>query len=209
MARPEMLKPFYSSDSASILQLPHVLLKDSLTPSSENDLRFLGVTDRRISFDFLTKMLLPLGQVGLTLGDVWRYRRGVEQDARLLSPINCTRACIKPLGTSVRYTLQTATVRKKRRVLCWQEMPKIRHVIRRSYLVGEDLVADVDLPPDQAPIRSGGAELRRLRALVGIGPRDADRPEVRALEGEHEVSRSNLAHEFVDWVAISVLAALW
>lgn len=74
-------------------------------------------------------------------------------------------------------------------------MPKIRHVIRRSHLVREDLEADVDLPADQAPVRSSGAELRRFRALVGMGPRDPDSPDARPFEGRDEISGRYLPHE--------------
>jgi hypothetical protein len=87
-------------------------------------------------------------------------------------------------------------------------MPKIRHVVRWSHLVRKDLEADVDLPADQAPLRTGRAELRRLRALLCIGPSDADRPDVRALEGEDEVSRRDFAHELVERVASAVLVPL-
>ena len=38
-------------------------------------------------------------------------------------------------------------------------MPKTRHVICRSHLVREGLETDVDLPADQAPVRTAEASL--------------------------------------------------
>ena len=87
-------------------------------------------------------------------------------------------------------------------------MPKIRHVIRRSDLVHEDLETNVDLPADQAPVRPGGAKLRRLRALVSVRSRNADRPDARAFEGKDEISGRNFAHELVERIARAVLTSL-
>jgi hypothetical protein len=44
--------------------------------------------------------------------------------------------------------------------------------------------AHVYLPADRLPVAAGRAELRRLRALVAIGARDAERSDARVAEGE-------------------------
>jgi len=45
------------------------------------------------------------------------------------------------------HTLESPAIRKKWRVLRWKEMPKIRHVVRRSHLVREDLEAASTFQP--------------------------------------------------------------
>ena len=47
VTRAKMLETLHAGDSAAFLQLPHVLLEDSLTTPSEYDLGLLGVGDRR------------------------------------------------------------------------------------------------------------------------------------------------------------------
>src|SRR6476659_3355268 len=91
VTRAEMLKPLYTGDPAPLLELRDVLLEDPLTTPSENDLGLLGVADRRISFDFLTEMLLSLRQVGFPLGDVWRIQAGRRA------------GCVLPLRSSARW----------------------------------------------------------------------------------------------------------
>jgi hypothetical protein len=204
----EVLKAFHARDSASPLQLPHVLLEYPLTTPSENDLGFFSVADRHVGFDFLTEVLLPLGQVGFPLNDVRGDRRSIEKDACCV-PDQVHDGLHQAAGDLGEiHALQTSSVRKERRVLRRKQMPKIRHVIRRSHFVRENLEADVYFPADQAPVGSGGAELRRLRALVGIGPRDTDRTDVRALEGEDEVSWGDFTHELVKRIAGSVCIPL-
>jgi hypothetical protein len=44
--------------------------------------------------------------------------------------------------------------------------------------------AHVYLPADRLPVAACRAELRRLRALVAIGARDAERGDARVAEGE-------------------------
>src|SRR5262249_6884987 len=85
-------------------------------------------------------------------------------------------------------------------------MSKIRHVIRWAHLVREELQPSL---ADQAPFRIGGAELRRLRALVGIGPRDADCPDACTLiRRENEISGGDFAHELVEGIARFLLVSL-
>ena len=55
---------------------------------------------------------------------------------------------------------------------------------------------------------AGRAELRRLRALVAIGARDAERGDARVAEGEDDVARRDLAHGLVRRIAGSS-ARIW
>jgi hypothetical protein len=52
------------------------------------------------------------------------------------------------------------------------------------------------------------AELRRLRALVAIGARDAERGDARVAEEEDDVARRDLAHGLVEGIAGFVSVAL-
>jgi len=65
----------------------------------------------------------------------------------------------------------------------------------------------VDLPADRLAVASGRAELRRLRALVAIGTRDAER-DARVAEGDDDVARRDLAHGLVEGIANFVSVAL-
>ena len=68
--------------------------------------------------------------------------------------------------------------------------------------------AHVYLPADRLPVAAGRAELRRLRALVAIGARDAERGHARVAEGEGDVARRDFAHGLVEGVAGFVSVAL-
>jgi len=61
--------------------------------------------------------------------------------------------------------------------------------------------AHVYLPADRLPVAAGRAELRRLRALVAIGARDAERGDARVAEGEDDVARRHFAHGLVEGIA--------
>src|SRR5690349_24870457 len=66
----------------------------------------------------------------------------------------------------------------------------------------------VNFPADRTSVTAGRAELRRLRALVAIGARDAERGDARVAEGEDDVARRDLAHGLVEGIAGFVSVAL-
>ena len=68
--------------------------------------------------------------------------------------------------------------------------------------------AYIYLPADRLPVAGGRAELRRLRALVAIGARDAERGDARVAEGEDDVARRDFAHGLVEGIAGFVSVAL-
>jgi hypothetical protein len=68
--------------------------------------------------------------------------------------------------------------------------------------------AHVELPADCLPVAAGRAELRRLRALVAIRARDAERGDARVAEGEDDVARRDLAHGLAEGTAGFVSVAL-
>jgi hypothetical protein len=57
--------------------------------------------------------------------------------------------------------------------------------------------AHIYLPADRLPGAAGRAELRRLRALVAIGARDAERGDARVAEGEDDLARRDFANRLV------------
>jgi hypothetical protein len=68
--------------------------------------------------------------------------------------------------------------------------------------------AHVYLPADRLPVAAGRAELRRLRALVAIGARDAGRGDARVAEGADDVARRDFAHGLVEGIAGFICVAL-
>src|SRR4249919_3466376 len=68
--------------------------------------------------------------------------------------------------------------------------------------------AHIYFPADRLPVAAGRAELRRLRALVAIGARDAERGDARVAEGEDDVARRDFAHGLVEGIAGFVSVAL-
>jgi hypothetical protein len=61
--------------------------------------------------------------------------------------------------------------------------------------------AHVYLPADRLPVAAGRAELRRLRALVAIEARDAERGDARVAEGEDDVARRDFAQGLGEGIA--------
>jgi hypothetical protein len=68
--------------------------------------------------------------------------------------------------------------------------------------------AHVYLTADRLPLAVGRAELRRLRALVAIRARDAERGDARVAEGEDDVAPRELAHGLVEGISGFVSVAL-
>jgi hypothetical protein len=82
------------------------------------------------------------------------------------------------------------------------------HVIGRPHRARQQSELHIDLPADVSPIWSRRTELRGLRAFVAVRLGDADRVDARPIEGEDDVAGRDLAHEFVEWVAMIVGVAL-
>src|ERR1700687_2919836 len=81
-------------------------------------------------------------------------------------------------------------------------------MILRTDGIGEPLPADADPPADLAPVHGGGAEFLRFRALMAIAIDNAKRRDACVAEGEDDVCGSDLAHELVERIAVTVLVAL-
>src|SRR5579864_5621782 len=71
----------------------------------------------------------------------------------------------------------------------------------------ETLPANAYSPADLAPVGAGGAKLLRLRTLPAIAADDAERGNARIAEREYDVAGSDLAHEFIEGIAVAALVA--
>src|ERR1700691_4958539 len=74
--------------------------------------------------------------------------------------------------------------------------------------IHESLPAHAAPPADLTPVRAGGPEFLRLRALAAIAAHDAERGDACVAEGEDDVSGRDLTHELVEGIAVAVLVAL-
>src|SRR5882672_4608977 len=99
-------------------------------------------------------------------------------------------------------------VRAKRRVPFRKQRGEDVHVIGGAQGARHGSEAHADLPADVRQVRTGRAELRGLRAFVAERFGDADGVDARLIEGEDDVARGDLAHEFVERVAVVVGVAL-
>src|SRR6185312_6183759 len=84
-----------------------------------------------------------------------------------------------------------------------------RNVILGTDRIGKTLLANAHPPADLAPVRAGGAEFLRLRALSAIAADDAEGSNARVAEREDDVAGRDLPHELVEGIPVSVLVALW
>jgi hypothetical protein len=67
----------------------------------------------------------------------------------------------------------------------------------------------VDLLCRSLPVAAGRAERRRLRALVAIGARNAERSNASVAEGEDDAARRDFAHGLVEGFVGFVSVAPW
>jgi hypothetical protein len=65
------------------------------------------------------------------------------------------------------------------------------------------------VPTPPRPSRHVSRQFLRFRALPAITTDDAERRDARVEEREDDVARCNLAHEFVERIAVAVLVTLW
>src|SRR5271166_6457232 len=104
--------------------------------------------------------------------------------------------------------LQAVAVQGQRGVLARQLRAQPGDVILGTDGVVEPPPPDAGPPTDLAPVHAGRAEFLRLRALPAIATDDAERGNACVAEREDDVSGRDLAHKFVEGIAVTVLVAL-
>jgi hypothetical protein len=198
MARDQVLQPLHLRHATGALDALHIGAKLPLPDARQDDGFALGVGDLRVFTDVVFDALLPSLEVRLTR---WAQElrainllRDVLHLIRLTTDETEQRRRERPADFGQVHALQAIAIRAQRRVLLRQQAAQLADVALGVDAVRQLAKARVDFPAYRLPVAAGRAELRRLRALVAIGARDAERGDARVPEGEDNVARRDLAH---------------
>src|ERR1700676_157323 len=212
VAGDQVLHALDPGDAAGVLDRAHVVPKLTLTTARLDERGPLGLANRRVggdrnlnaSFPFLD---VPLGRrrVAFDLADL---PSDIGHARSLIADQRKQRRCQAHADLRQVDGLQSVALRGKRGVLAGQVRAQSGDMILRTDGVGEPLPADADPPADLAPVHAGGTEFLRLRALQAVATDNAKCGNSGVEERENNVPGSDLTHELVEGIAVTVLVAL-
>ena len=91
-----------------------------------------------------------------------------------------------------------------RRILPRKRRANPVHFIRRPNHVDQPQIPNMDLPPDLAPVLPRAAKFRGLGRLEACPLRNTDRRNPRITKGVDQIARSDIPHEVVKGIAVTV-----